>query len=102
MALALFAVAVYAGFVALGLKLLAARPSRRAEVAWLIGLWVAALGVQVMVPLGAAEGYDLSKWAAVNYLPGSAGYFKVARQQAMRDPWKFLAEYPDWIKGQDS
>lgn len=102
MALALLAVGLYAGFVALGLKLIAARSSRRTEVAWLIGLWVAALGVQVVVPMGAAEGYDLSKWAAVNYLPGSAGYFKVARQQAMRDPWKFLAEYPEWIKGQDS
>src|SRR5262249_48693778 len=46
--------------------------------------------------------YDLSKWAAVNYLPGSAGYFKVARQQAIRDPWKFMAEYPEWIRSQDS
>ncbi len=37
-----------------------------------------------------------------NYLPGSAGYFKVARQQAVRDPWKFLADYPQWIRDQDS
>ena len=44
----------------------------------------------------------LAKWASVNYLAGSAGYFKLARQQAARDPWKFLAEYPVWIRGQDS
>ena len=43
-----------------------------------------------------------TKWAAVNYLPGSAGYFKIARQQATRDPWKFLADYPRWIRNQDS
>jgi hypothetical protein len=52
--------------------------------------------------MGAAPGYDLTKWASVNYLPGSAGYFKIARQQALRDPWRFLAEYPHWIRGQDS
>ena len=45
--------------------------------------WLAAIAVQVIVPMGAAPGYDLTKWAAVNYLPGSAGYFKVARQQAV-------------------
>ena len=43
-----------------------------------------------------------ARWAAANYLPGSAGYFKVARQQAVRDPWKFLADYPQWIRDQDS
>ncbi len=95
-------VAAYAGFVALGFKALAARSSRRAEAAWLTGLLAAAIGVQVIIPSGAPDGYDLTKWAAANYLPGSAGYFKVARQQAVRDPWKFLAEYPRWIRDQDS
>ena len=56
----------------------------------------------MIIPCGAAPGYDLTKWAAANYLPGSAGYFKVARQQAVRDPWKFLADYPRWIRDQDS
>jgi methylthioxylose transferase len=102
MALALVGVAGYAGFVALGFKVLGARSSRRAEAAWLSALLAASIGVQVLVPVGAAEGYDLSKWAAVNYLPGSAGYFKVARQQAKADPWKFLADYPEWIRSQDS
>ena len=95
-------VAAYAGFVALGFKTLTSRSSRRAEAAWLIGLLAAAIAVQVIIPLGAASGYDHAKWAAANYLPGSAGYFKVARQQAVRDPWKFLADYPQWIRDQDS
>ncbi len=79
-----------------------ARTSRRFETAWLIGLLIAAAGVQVMIPMGAPEGYDLAKWAAVNYVSGSTGYFQIARQQAVRDPWRFLAEYPEWIRSQDS
>jgi methylthioxylose transferase len=100
--LASLAVAAYAGLAALGFKALAAKPGRRAEAAWLTGLLAAAISVQVIIPMGAAAGYDLTKWASVNYLPGSAGYFKVARQQAAGDPWRFLAEYPEWIRGQDS
>jgi methylthioxylose transferase len=100
--LAALGVAAYAGFVAFGFKALASRSSRRAESVWLIGLLAAAMAVQVIIPLGAAPGYDLAKWAAANYLPGSAGYFKVAREQAIRDPWKFLADYPQWIRDQDS
>jgi hypothetical protein len=100
--LASLGVAAYAGFVALGFKALASRSSRSAESAWVIGLLAAAIAVQVIIPAGAAPGYDLTKWAAANYLPGSAGYFKVARQQAVRDPWKFLADYPQWIRDQDS
>ncbi len=96
------AVAAYAGFVALGWRSLASRTSRRFEAAWLIGLLIAATGVQVMIPMGAPEGYDLAKWAAVNYVSGSTGYFQIARKQAVRDPWRFLAEYPEWIRSQDS
>ena len=71
------------------------------ESVWLSGLSLAAVGVQFVVPTGAASGYDLSKWAGVNYLPGSAGYFQIARKQAARDPWRFLADYPRWIRNQD-
>ena len=71
------------------------------EGACLAGLLFAAICAQVIVPMGAPAGYDLTKWASVNYLPGSAGYFQVARQKAAADPWKFLAEYPDWIRSQD-
>lgn len=51
---------------------------------------------------GTTTGYDLTKWASVNYLPSLTGYFKVAREQAAGDPWKFLTEYPRWIRSQDS
>ena len=94
-------VAAYAAFAAFGQRLLAVNRSRMFEVACLTGLFFAAVGIQVIVPMGAPAGYDLTKWASVNYLPGSAGYFQIARQKAAADPWKFLAEYPDWIRSQD-
>ena len=100
--LAVLAVAAYAGLVALGLRAFARQRSQRSAAAWLTGLAVAAVAVQVIVPMGAAPGYDLSKWAAVNYLPASAGYFQIARKQAVRDPWRFIADYPKWIRDQDS
>jgi hypothetical protein len=95
-------VAAYAGFVALGLRSLSARRSRPTETAWLTGLLLAAVAAQAIVPTGAPAGYDLTKWASVNYLSGSAGYFQIARKQAVRDPWRFLADYPQWIRSQDS
>ena len=61
----------------------------------------ASICIQIIVPMGAPAGYGLTKWAAVNYIPGSAGYFQVAREKAANDPWKFLAEYPVWIRTQD-
>src|SRR5208282_3553107 len=67
-----------------------------------VGLFLMAIAVQVIVPTGAPDGYDLTKWASVNYLPSSTGYFKVAREQAAGDPWKFLSDYPRWIRSQDS
>jgi methylthioxylose transferase len=102
LALAGLGVAAYAGFAGLGFKALARNPLPRVEMTWLAGLLAAAIAIQIVVPMGAASGYDLSKWASVNYLPGSTGYFKIARQQAIRDPWKFMAGYSDWIRNQDS
>src|SRR5262249_13363562 len=49
-------VVAYAGFVALGLRGLSARQSPRATTLWLGGLLVAAVAVQVMIPMGAAPG----------------------------------------------
>jgi methylthioxylose transferase len=95
-------VVAYALFVAMGYRVIAGKGSRGLEAQWLAALAVAAVAIQAIIPLGAASGYDHSRWAAANYLPGSAGYFKVARQQAIRDPWKFLADYPRWIRDQDS
>jgi len=102
MCLAILGVAAYAGFVSIGMRKLDAKPSQRAEAVWLTGLLAAAIAAQVIIPMAAAPGYDLTKWASVNYLAGSAGYFRLAREQAARAPWKFLREYPVWIRGQDS
>jgi methylthioxylose transferase len=92
----------YSGFIALGSWVLAGKKSRRAEALWLSGLAMAGTTIQVAMPVGAASGYDLSKWAAVNYLSSSAGYFQIAREHAVRDPRRFLTEYPQWIRSQDS
>ncbi len=96
--LAAVAVIAYAAFAAWGLRVLGTGASRRTEPVWLGGLFVMAIAIQVIVPTGAPPGYDLTKWASVNYLPSSTGYFKVAREQAAGDPWKFLSEYPRWIR----
>ncbi len=95
-------VAGYAGFVAIGARALVARASRWSEARWLVALFLAAIAVQVAIPTGAPDEYDLTKWAYVNYLSGSTGYFKIARDQATQHPWQFLAKYPEWIRSQDS
>ncbi len=99
--IACLGVAVYAAYITLGSRLLSANRSRVFEPACVIGLFFASVCIQVIVPMGAPAGYDLTKWASVNYLPGSTGYFQIARQKAAPDPWKFLADYPDWIRTQD-
>ena len=38
----------------------------------------------------------------MNYFTASTGYYKIAKDQAVADPWRFLAEYSDWIQNQDS
>lgn len=95
-------VAAYAAFAGLGAWALSGKASRRTEAVWLAALMAAAIAVQVAIPIGAPSGYDLTKWAAVNYLSGSAGYFQIAREQAARNPGRFLKEYPAWIRSQDS
>ena len=94
-------VAMYAGFVALAMHLLSAKRSLVFEAGCVLGLFFASVCVQVIVPMGAPAGYDLAKWATVNYLPESTGYFEIARHRASPDPWKFLADYPNWIRTQD-
>ena len=103
MILAAAAVAGYAVYSALGFRSLGV-PSAVGfrESVWLAGLAAAAVAVQVVIPMGAADEYDLTKWAYVHYFPGSTGYYQVAKEQAMGDPWKFLADYPVWIASQDS
>jgi hypothetical protein len=101
-ALALAGVAAYAAFVGLGLRALKGAPTPWAEARWVTALLGASLAIQVVIPVGAPYGYGLSKWAYVNYFTGSTGYFQIAREQAVGDPWRFLARYPEWIRGQDS
>jgi hypothetical protein len=97
------AVAGYGAFAALGLRALGRGfPSRLLEGGWLAGLFAAAVMVQVLIPAGAPDEYDLTKWAYVNYFFPSTGYYQVAKREAVADPWRFLAEYPVWIRGQDS
>ncbi len=100
-AIAALGVAAYSAFAALGFRALSVKRSHMFELASLIGLFFASLCIQVIIPMGAPSGYDLTKWASVNYLPGSSGYFQIARQNAAPNPWKFLADYPDWIRTQD-
>jgi hypothetical protein len=101
---AALSVAGYSVFIAIGFRALSgARASSRVrEAFWVAQLLIASITVQVLIPTGAADEYDLTKWAYVNYLGASSGYYKVARQQAVADPWTFLARYPVWIQSQDS
>jgi methylthioxylose transferase len=101
-ALALVCVAAYAAFAGVGLRALKAPSSSWVEARWLAALLGASIAVQVAIPVGAPDEYDLTKWAYVNYFHGSTGYFQIAREQAVKDPWHFLARYPQWIRDQDS
>ncbi len=97
------AVAAYCGLIALGYGAVASpRVTPWREARWLTGLLAASIVVQVLIPAGAADEYDLTKWAYVNYFGASTGYYQVARKQAVADPWRFLVEYPVWIQSQDS
>jgi hypothetical protein len=101
-ALALMAVAAYAVFAGVGWRSLKGAARRRAEGCWLTALFGASLAVQAVIPTGAPYGYGLTKWSYVNLSTGATGYFQIARDRAVRDPWRFLARYPEWIEGQDS
>jgi hypothetical protein len=103
LAIACVVVLAYAGFAGLGLRALSIpKITRRREAGWLVGLAAAAIAVQVLVPAGAPDEYDLTKWAYVNYMSPATGYYQIAKRQAVGDPWKFLAEYPVWIQSQDT
>lgn len=96
----LAALAAYAGFAGSGALALARRSSRLREGSWVVALVLMAVIAQVGLQSAAPAGYGLTKWVTLA-LPGSSGYADVARDQ-MRDPWRFWADYPDWIKRQDS
>ena len=94
-------VASYAAFAWAGMRLLGGRPSPRREVLGVMGLVVAAVAAQVVVPGGAPHGYGLAKWAVALPNKFATGYYTVARYQ-MGDLRAFLADYPEWIQHQDS
>lgn len=100
-ALAAAAVGAYGGFAALGWRFLAAATTPAREVVAALALLAASVTVQAVVPAGAPVGYGLAKWAVVLHEAGSTGYFQVARAE-VRDPWRFLADYPRWVRGRDA
>jgi hypothetical protein len=95
------AVIVYAVLTALGMKVIQKKETVPREAVALLGLLGASIVVQVVLPGGAPVGYGLTRWAVVLHSPGSSGYYTVARRQA-GDPWRFLADYPEWIRHQDA
>jgi hypothetical protein len=95
------AVMGYAALAAVGMKVLQKKESRRREAVALVGLLGASVAVQVILPSGAPVGYGLTRWAVVLHSPGSSGYYTVARRQ-VGDAWRFLADYPEWIRHQDA
>ena len=101
-ALAALGVAAYAAFAGLGWRRLKRAPSAWAEARWLSALFGASVALQLTIPIGAPDAYDLTRWIYVNYYSGSSGYFRIAREEAARDPWQFLERYPTWIESQDS
>ncbi len=98
---AVAAIGCFSAFVAGGFRALSRKVGPRIEAGWLLGLVVASVAVQGVVQEGAPEGYGLSKWIIALITPGSSGYYTVAKEQ-MRDPARFLADYPAWIKRQDA
>jgi hypothetical protein len=99
--LAAAGVVLYTGFAALGLRWLKTRATTMREGLAVVALAASAVLVQAVVPVGAPQGYGLAKWALVLHMPASTGYYTVARKQ-IHDSRRFLADYPAWIRRQDS
>ena len=98
LAAGLAAVAAYATFAALGARSLGRGPDdRRREAAWLLGLWAAAVTIQLAIQSAAPEGCGLPKWPWALHGSGSSGYYTVARFE-IDDARTFLEAYPDWVQ----
>ena len=100
LAIAAAAAGGYAAFVAAGMGSLARGAGRVREGFWAAGLAVASIVVQVALLNGAPSGYDLARFPIVLSRPNSSGYYSVAAAE-VRDPWRFWAAYPEWIRRQD-
>jgi hypothetical protein len=101
-ALAALGALAYAVFASVGFRSLALERDghRTRQAAWLAALVPAATLAQLAVLSGAPLGYGLTKWATLG-MRGSSGYYTVART-TMGNPRAFWANYPRWIKAQDS
>jgi hypothetical protein len=99
--LAASAVAAYAVFAGLVCSVLKTRATAVREALAVAALLVASVAVQAAAQSGAPVGYGLAKWVVALHQKGSSGYFTVAKTQ-VRDPWRFLADYPEWIRHQDA
>lgn len=93
-------IGLYIGFAAIGFRGIH-KVARMRESLWVAGLVMASVMVQLAVHSGAPDGFGLTKWVSVA-IPGSSGYFDVAKSRAMADPWRFWSEYPVWIQKQDA
>ena len=90
----------FALFAMTGMHALSGTVTRRRELFWVVTLFLASVAAQVVVQSGGPDGHGLSKWSTLA-MHGSSGYFNVAKTE-MADPWRFWAEYPRWIRGQDA
>ena len=102
LSLAVVGALAYAAFAGLGQRSLAQKANRgwRYRAAWLAALVPAGVLAQLALLSGAPLGYGLTKWVTLG-MPGSSGYFTVAKT-TMGHPARFWADYPQWIKNQDS
>jgi hypothetical protein len=99
MPLGVLGIGLYAGFARWGGHGLA-NPRRRTEAAWLAGLALMAVIVQVTILTAAPNGFGLIKWATIR-LPGASGYVTVAERE-VSSIGEFWADYPEWIRRQDA
>ena len=97
---AVLVVVAYAALAAGLSRWLRARESKRRKVAAVCVLFVAGLATQTLAPIGAPYAYGPAKSPLVVYYPSISGYYTFGKK--IDDPWRFLAEYPEWIKKQDS
>lgn len=92
--------ALYAVVVGLGARLLAGKAGVVRESLAVVLLAVSAVSAQFGLHAAAPEGYGLAKWVTIDQ-PGASGYLTIARS-GIRDPARFLRDYPLWIGGQDT
>jgi methylthioxylose transferase len=97
--LALAGLAFYALFVARRARALELKGGVKGEAGWLAGLFVAAVGIQAILPFGAPLGFGLAKWSMALYNDSASGYYTVAKTE-IADASEFLTHYTAWQRSQ--